>query len=284
MTREWQLLVKTAAGKLQQAGIERPYREASLLWCGVSGQDLSQWILYGGSLSSSLVEEYRLAIKRRVAREPFHYIIGVREFMGLNFHVDPRVLIPRPETEQLVERILTDADKRALLIADVGTGSGAIAISLVYFGHFEWRVMAIDVSEEALSVAKLNGANLLKNRGHIDFVQGDLLTDILEPVDIVAANLPYVTEEGDQEYFPELSYEPRIALYAPEGGLKTILRLIKQLPSRLKAGGRVYLEVGGGQAARVEQCLTAQGLVILPRTHDLARIDRVVAAEKPLGE
>jgi release factor glutamine methyltransferase len=205
----------------------------------------------------------------------------MREFMGLNFHVDSRVLIPRPETEKLVERILADAGaKKDLVIVDVGTGSGAIAISLAYLGDPTWRVIATDVSEDALKVAQLNCGHLLKKR-QIHFVQGDLLRGISQPVDIVAANLPYVAEDDREVCSPEVAYEPRIALYASEGGLNTIVRLINQLPVRLTDGGRVYLEVGMGQAERVERCLTAQGMTILPRTRDLAGIERVIAAQKP---
>ncbi len=274
---EWRILLKEAAGELTAAGIEQAHAEATRLWCAVSGQDLSQWVLNSGPISPNLIKEYRDAVRRRARHEPFHYIVGVREFMGLNFHVDSRVLIPRPETEHLVERLLADVPQKPLIIVDVGTGSGAIAVCLVHFGWSGWRVIATDVSEEALAVAQLNAKNLLK-RGHIDFVHGDLLTGILEPIDIVVANLPYVTEEDGEDCSPELSYEPRMALYAPEDGLQTIARLIEQMPSRLKPGGRVYLEVGIGQSDWVEKKLMAQGLTVLPRTRDLAGIDRVVAA------
>ena len=279
MRDDWKSLVRKAACRLEAEGIDSPYAEAERLWCGLSGVDLTTWVLHPGWVGEDLVHNYQEAVNRRVAREPFHYIIGMREFMGLNFRVDSRVLIPRPETEHLVERVLGDTADTDLSLIDVGTGSGAICVSLAYYGSPLWHITATDISQDALDVANHNAASVLKHK-QVHFIVSDLLNAVPESIDIVVANLPYVANHHSLELDPEVAYEPRIALYADDQGLATIKRLIRQLPGKLAGRGRVYLEVGIGQAEDVERLLREQHLTILPRTRDLAGIDRVVAAEK----
>ncbi|WP_020376133.1 peptide chain release factor N(5)-glutamine methyltransferase [Sulfobacillus thermosulfidooxidans] len=279
MKDDWKVLVREAARELQKAGIDEPYAEAEQLWYQLSGTTMTEWLVGRGQITQSLVQKYHAAVSRRVKRVPFHYITGTREFMGLTFHVDPRVLIPRPETEHLVERVLRDASHESLTIVDVGTGSGAIAVSLAHFGSPLWQIIATDVSQEALHVAKENAKKILSH-GEIRFVHSDLLSALKGPIDIVVANLPYVADTQAQHLMPELSYEPDLALYASDQGLSIIRRLIEQLPAKLASSGCVYLEIGQGQADAVEKMFQAQGLRVLPRTQDLAGIDRVVAAKK----
>ncbi|WP_028962078.1 peptide chain release factor N(5)-glutamine methyltransferase [Sulfobacillus thermosulfidooxidans] len=279
MKDDWKVLVREAARELQKAGIDEPYAEAEQLWYQLSGTTMTEWLLDRGKITQSLVQKYHAAVSRRVKRVPFHYITGTREFMGLTFHVDPRVLIPRPETEHLVERVLRDASHESLTIVDVGTGSGAIAVSLAHFGSPLWQIIATDVSQEALHVAKENAKKILSH-GEIRFVHSDLLSALKGPIDIVVANLPYVADTQAQHLMPELSYEPDLALYASDQGLSIIRCLIEQLPAKLASSGCVYLEIGQGQADAVEKMFQAQGLRVLPRTQDLAGIDRVVAAKK----
>ncbi|WP_053960535.1 peptide chain release factor N(5)-glutamine methyltransferase [Sulfobacillus thermosulfidooxidans] len=281
MKDDWKVLVREAARQLQKAGIDEPYAEAEQLWCAISGTTVTDWLLDRGKMSQGLLQKYQAAISQRSKRVPFHYITGTREFMGLTFHVDPRVLIPRPETEHLVERVLRDASHESLTIVDVGTGSGAIAVSLAHFGSPLWQIIATDVSEEALHVAKDNAKKIL-SRGEIRFVRSDLLSALKGPIDIVVANLPYVADADNQgqNLMPELSYEPPLALFASDQGLGVIRRLIEQLPAKLASAGCVYLEIGQGQADAVERLFQAQGLQVLQRTKDLAGIDRVVAAKK----
>lgn len=279
MKDDWKVLVREAARELQKAGIDEPYAEAEQLWYQLSGTTMTEWLVGRGQITQSLLQKYHAAVSRRVKRVPFHYITGTREFMGLTFHVDPRVLIPRPETEHLVERVLRDASHESLTIVDVGTGSGAIAVSLAHFGSPLWQIIATDVSQEALHVAKENAKKILSH-GEIRFVHSDLLSALKGPIDIVVANLPYVADTQAQHLMPELSYEPDLALYASDQGLSIIRRLIEQLPAKLASSGCVYLEIGQGQADAVEKMFQAQGLRVLPRTQDLAGIDRVVAAKK----
>ncbi len=277
MTADWRTVVRQAAGQLKEAGIEEPYADAEHLWCYISGTAREVWMAGRGQMGQRLGVEYAAAIKRRCRREPYHYITGFREFMGLDFVVDKRVLIPRPETEHLVERVLQDAPSGPLTVVDVGTGSGVIALSLAHFGSLQWQIIATDVSQPALDVAALNAHNLHVGTA-VQFILSDLLTELALPADLVVANLPYVPASQNGRLAPELAYEPKLALYAPQEGLAELRRLAAQLPEKLSATGRVYLEIGQGQADAVEALLGAVGLEILPRTQDLAGIDRVVAA------
>jgi release factor glutamine methyltransferase len=214
-------------------------------------------------------------VERRIQGEPLAYIIRLREFYGLDFYVDRRVLIPRPETELLVEQALSFAHSHPVSTAsDIGTGSGAIAVSLaVNLPHM--KVYATDISAPALEVAKIN----CLRRGvaeRIDLLQGDLLDPLPIPVDILIANLPYV-KKADLAGMPSAGYEPVIALDGGESGLDQIFQLCRQLKGKVRSGGCVFLEVGMGQSQAVSDFLhnlfPAAGIEVIP---DLAGIERVV--------
>ena len=214
-------------------------------------------------------------ISRRLSGEPVAYIMGHREFFGLDFYVDARVLIPRPETELLVEKALTLARERPIAtIADIGTGSGAIAVSLA-LNLPQVKVFATDVSALALEVARLN----CQRHGVLDRVcllSGDMLSPLAGPVDLVVANLPYVTEAevGEQGL---ASFEPELALDGGSDGLEKIRELCARLDDKLNPGGSLLLEMGIGQSRAVASLLhdlfPAAGVEIIP---DLSGIDRVV--------
>ena len=189
---------------------------------------------------------FRALLDRRAAGEPVAYLRGWKEFYGLRFFVDPRVLIPRPETETLVEAILASG---ARLVADIGTGSGAIAVALAV-SEPGVRVLATDVSPEVLAVARRNvEAHGVADR--VELRQGDLLAPIREPVDAVAANLPYLTEASVAQWTGErtsLAFEPRSAVLAGVDGLSLIRRAIADLPRVLRPGGAGYFECDPPQA------------------------------------
>jgi len=189
---------------------------------------------------------FRALLDRRAAGEPVAYLRGWKEFYGLRFSVDPRVLIPRPETETLVEAILASG---ARLVADIGTGSGAIAVALATRSP-ACRVIATDISQAALAVARANvAAHGVADR--VELRQGDLLAPIRERLDAVAANLPYLTdasvEEGTRER-SSLAFEPRSAVLAGADGLALIRRAIADLPRVLAPGGAGYFECDPPQA------------------------------------
>jgi release factor glutamine methyltransferase len=239
-------------------------------------------------LNHELTEEQSRAffqlVDRRLKGEPSSYIIQKREFYGLDFYVDQRVLIPRPETELLVEETLRLVKSRRVgVIADIGTGSGAIAVSLAV-NLFNITnptagpppaILAVDISSEALAVARLN-ARQHSVENHITFLQGDLLEYLPQPVDILVANLPYVSR-AEVQSMPSAQFEPVLALDGGENGLDQIFRLADQLPSKINPGGCVLLEIGMGQGKAVTDYLRRlfpkATIEVLP---DLARIERVV--------
>jgi release factor glutamine methyltransferase len=209
-------------------------------------------------------------LERRLSGEPAAYITGHREFYGLDFELNPEVLIPRPESELLVETALAIAKNNGLIIADIGTGSGAIAVSLAV-NLPQAKIYATDISAAALNIARLNcRRHGVSDRVHI--LEGNLLEPLPEPVDIVVANLPYVSHS---ELKPEL--EPPLALDGGEDGMESIKKLCQQAGSKLKPGGCLLLEIGQGQSGAARDILHN----IFPRGEikvlaDLAGIDRVV--------
>ena len=215
-------------------------------------------------------------IERRLQGEPIAYIIHCREFYGLDFYVDNRVLIPRPETELLVEEAIGFVQKYPLnAIADIGTGSGAVAISLAVNLSSQARIYATDISASALAVADINcRKHAVVDR--ITLLQGDLLDPLPEPVDLLIANLPYV-QKSDLAGMPFARYEPPLALDGGESGLDKVFRLCRQLKGKVRPGGCVLLEIGEGQGKAVNEFLLAlfpsAAIDLIP---DLARIERVV--------
>jgi release factor glutamine methyltransferase len=218
--------------------------------------------------------------KRRLAGEPSAYITGHREFYSLDFYVDPGVLIPRPETEILVERAVALAKERTVAtVADIGTGCGAIAISLAV-NLPGVKIYATDISQVALRVARRN----CQKYGVADRVcrlAGDLLAPLSEPVDLIVANLPYV-REGEVSGVNTRSFEPALALDGGADGLEKIRRLCHQVEARLNPGGSLLLEIGMGQKEAVTRLLRS----LFPKarievTKDLGGIDRVMCLTLP---
>jgi release factor glutamine methyltransferase len=256
--------------------IEDPYLESEVLLRTILTIDrASLFVNIDTQLDPRYEPVYMDWIERRFQGEPVAYIIRKREFFKLDFYVDNRVLIPRPETELLVEQAIDFSRKhRVETIADIGTGSGVIAVSLAVNlpGVF---IYASDISGSALEVA---GINCLKHRvaKRVFLAEGDLLDPLIEPVDILIANLPYV-KKSDLALMPSAKFEPALALDGGEEGLDQIFRLGKQLGPKIKPGGCVLLEIGLGQGQAAADFLGGlypfSEIEILP---DLAGIERVV--------
>ncbi len=214
-------------------------------------------------------------VELRLGGEPLAYIINSREFYGLDFFVDHRVLIPRPETELLVEEAIRFCNSRSTsVLADIGTGSGAIAVSLA--AHLpQTKIYAIDISAQALEVARLNSLRHgVTNR--VTLLQGDLLAALKHPIDAIIANLPYV-RTADWQTMPSAPFEPRQALDGGEKGLDQIFRLIDQLKGKVNPGGWALLEIGMGQAEAVTGYLNKlYPVASIEILKDLAGIERVV--------
>ncbi len=274
-----------ASSFLHESGCKDPRFEAELLIRHVLGLDRTQFL---ASLPDPVAEEAvrRLAalVERRAAQEPIQYVLGTQAFYGRDFAVEPGVLIPRPETEILVEQVLDAADRiwesgTPLAVADIGTGSGAIAVTLAC-ERSHWRVTTVDLSEQAIAIAKRN-ADQLGVGQRVRFLQGDLVGPFLasgERVDILVSNPPYIPHEDVKRLDREVrDFEPWLALDGGEDGLACYRRLCVNLPSILQPRALVAFEVGIHQAGVVADLLrasqTVDEVVVIP---DLAGIERVV--------
>jgi release factor glutamine methyltransferase len=223
-------------------------------------------------LSQAEGERFESLLQRRLAFEPMQYILGEQEFFGLLFEVTPDVLIPRPETEHLVEAVLRLKEKSVIL--DVGTGSGAIAIALAYRLP-ESRVTAVDISPAALGVARRNARRHGVDH-RITFLESDLLASVEAEFDVVVSNPPYVAEIEVLE--PQVDrYEPHSALYAGPTGLEIYQRLIPQARKHLRPGGWLLMEMGFGQSDALQHLLRDWCRVSVLK--DLQGIPRIVQAE-----
>ena len=224
---------------------------------------------------------YNALIERRLRGEPIQYITGEAEFYGLPFRVTRDVLIPRPETEHLVERVLALAAAFPHpRIADIGTGAGAIAVALAH--HLpQAAITAIDLSERALVIAQEN-ATLNKVDARVRFLAGDLLAPVAsERFDLVVSNPPYVAD-ADRAYLSVevRDHEPALALFAGAHGLAIYRRLIPAAFAALAPGGFIALEIGCGQSAPVGELLVAAGFAQIDFTPDLQSILRVATARR----
>jgi len=246
----------SASQRLNGAGCENPRLDAQVLLAHVLGADRT-WLFahHDYPLAGDQAEAFTDLVARRIRREPVAYLLGRKEFYGLDFAVDKRVLIPRPETEMLVDFLLAhvQADKkRTFVVADVGTGSGAIAVTTAVHAR-NTRIYGLDISPDALVVAQANG-NSLAPKAHLEFLPSDLLSALPEPADVIVANLPYVTDGEYTDLAPEIrEYEPQLALTAGAKGLDVIKRLLEEVRDHLNPNGLVLLEIGYQQSQAVKK-------------------------------
>ena len=273
-----------AANELESAEIDDARFEAEVLLRHATGLNRAQ--LYASltdEIDPSAQQRFEAAIAERTTRKPLAYITGTREFYRLEFRVTPDVLIPRPESELLVDAALDhmrQARIRGAPVADVGAGSGAVGIALAKHRR-GINLICSDVSRDALLVARDNARRLLR-RANAAFVQGDLLTPLPGPFHCVVANLPYIPEERMGYLEPEVAeHEPRVALTPGTRGTELILRLITQLPSRLLPNGVAVLEVDPGQESAIadaaRQMLPNAEVTVLDDVSQQPRAIRIIA-------
>jgi len=269
---------------LASSGSTTPRLDTELLLAHVLSLTRPQlYVRWDDPLGAAAAGRFVALVQRRADHEPVAYLIGRRCFYDVDLYVDRRVLIPRPETEHLVEEALTWAQsrgQRGLRIVDVGTGSGALAIVLArHLPHAQ--VWAVDLSREALCVARRN----LERHGlgsRVSLVCGDLLSSFAGRFDLIVANLPYVPREALHHLSADIAaFEPHVALDGGQDGLATIRRLLAQCPQRLASPGLMVLEIGDGQGQGVRK--TARRHLPCAETtvgRDYAGLERVVRVER----
>ena len=264
--------IRSAAKFLAESGVDAPRVDAELMMSKVLGIERAQLVSRGLAFPTEPQQQQfnRWVARRGERREPLAYILGSWEFFAIEFTITPSVLVPRPETERLVERALELIGDREALVADIGTGSGAIAIAIA--SNSKARVVATDLSPRALEVAKGNA------RGAVEFREGSLFEPLRgERFDLLCCNPPYISDDGYDSLPPELRWEPRVALACGDG--LVYHRLLAQgAKAHLREGGRVLIEVGAGQAEKVRELFYTAGFANVQYHKDLASIDRVVEA------
>jgi release factor glutamine methyltransferase len=260
---------------------DRARRDAELLLLHTLKKSRAWLIAHGDELlTSDLSKSYSELLERCRRGEPIQYITGEAEFYGLPFHLTPAVLIPRPETEHLVEKALELASQLASpRIVDVGTGSGAIAVALAH--HLPHAaITAIDLSAPALAIAR---ANAKHNGVDLRFFEGDLLSPVAtEQFEIIVSNPPYVPAADRATLDVEVrDYEPALALFAGDDGLEVYRRLIPATFRALTPGGFLALEIGFGQSPALAALLARSGFQQIEFLPDLQAIPRVACARRP---
>ena len=285
----WTILgiVERSAIHFEEKGIDSPRLTSELLLCHALGvQRIELYTKFDTVLSPHQLSVYRGLVKRRIAREPLQYIVGFTEFMGLEIIVDQRVLIPRPETELLVEEVIRrSAGRSAPRILDIGTGSGCIAIALAKMIP-GCSVSAIDKSDEALAVAALNVQHHDVAK-QVHLASHDFLTSPRvegSPFDIVVSNPPYVSRTEWAELQPEVrEFEPRCATTDDGDGLSFYTSITEKARQLLAPGGVVCMELGHGQADAVKKLFQNQGFASVQTSFDYERIERILTAEWRAG-
>jgi len=275
--------VKLSADYLQKKGIESPRLNAELLLAHLLNcKRLDLYLLFDRPLKENEIILYRELLKKRGSFVPLQYIIGNVEFYGLEFSVDSSVLIPRPETELLVDTIIEENKNTNLKILDIGTGSGIIAIALAKSLE-QPELFAIDISEAALANAKKNA---IKNdvTDRIKFLQLDVRSDLSllkESFDIIVSNPPYISKDEFPKLQTELRvFEPAIALTDYADGLSFFKIISEKAIRLLKNNGKLYFEIGKDQSDSVKKILQENGFANIQIKKDYQEIDRVISGEK----
>jgi len=269
-------LVKKSADYLVSHGVTNGRREAEWIFTATLGLTrLDLYTRFDMPVEPVEVERLRQLVMRRGKREPLAYVLGNQEFCGLTLTVGPGVLVPRPETEELVALVLATLPGTPQRLLDIGTGSGAIALALKH-ARPDCTVQGVDQEAAALVFARANAQALSLA---VDFVQGHLAQG-LSGYDVVIANLPYIADDERSQCDPELAFEPASALYADDGGLALIRELIHDLPRILNQDGVMYLEHGWQQGPRILAACAAKDLACTIR-QDGAGKDRFAVIRRP---
>ena len=272
-------LLKEGTKVLEQHKIQEARLDAWLLLEYVTGMNRAFYFAHSADgMDEEKADRYRELIRKRAAHVPLQHILGYQDFMGLRFHVNEHVLIPRQDTEILVEeamRYLHDG----MRILDLCTGSGCILLSLLHYSN-DCEGTGVDISKEALQVAALN-AELLGIKA--DFLKSDLYEKVTGKFDLLVSNPPYIERKAIPTLMEEVrEYDPYIALDGGEDGLDFYRRIIGGAQDYLKRGGQILMEIGSGQAKAVSELLREAGFKEIDVCRDFAGLDRVVSGRLPI--
>ena len=257
--------------------IENPRLNAEHLLAHVLGRKrIELYLDFERKLTETELGPLRELVKRRSEGEPLQHLLGSVEFCGLTFLCDRRAMVPRPETEELVESLKSEIQDPKSEIVDVGTGSGVIALSLA--AEFpEARILAVDVSDDALALAQENAIRLdLSSR--VEFLKSRLLETIEGAFDLIVANLPYISTQDRHTLSREVLHDPEIALFAGARGDELVRELIDQAPTRLRPGGILALEIGLGQSEALFSVLTEKNYRDICSKNDYNGVTRFLFA------
>jgi release factor glutamine methyltransferase len=274
--------IQAGSGFLEKRGVEKPRLNMEYLLADVLGcRRLDLYMEFDRPLDEDVLEPLRDLVKRRGTGIPLQHLTGTVEFCGRVFACDGRALIPRPETEQLVEIATEEARKLAppLRVLDVGAGSGIIGLSLAAeLGEIAASVTLVDVSAEALALALNNSESLGLDPTSLGFVESDLFENLHGEFDVIAANLPYIASAEIETLSEEVKHDPTLALDGGSLGTELMERFIQGLPEVLAVPGFVVMEIGAGQEDELLDSLKGIGLVGCKCVEDFAGIGRYLLA------
>ena len=270
-------VLQATTAYLKKRNVENPRLNAEHLMAhALRRKRIELYLDFERALTETELAPLRGLVKRRSEGEPLQHLLGTVEFCGLTFLCDKRALVPRPETEQLVELVESRIENRELRIADVGTGSGVIALSLAAKIP-EATVLGVDVSEDALALAQENAARLNMSE-RVQFLKSRLLENVEDAFDLIVANLPYVSIQDRHTLSLEVLHDPEVALFAGAQGDELVRELIDQARVRLRPGGLLALEIGLGQSEALLSALAEKNYRDISSKNDYNGVTRFLFA------
>jgi release factor glutamine methyltransferase len=270
-------VLQATTAYLKKHNVENSRLNAEHLMAHALGRKrIELYLDFERELTETELEPLRELVKRRSEGKPLQHLLGNVEFCGLTFLCDKRAMVPRPETEQLVELVEARIENRESRIVDVGTGSGVIAISLA--AKFpEAKILAVDISDDALVLAQENAAMLnLKDR--VQFLKSRLLENVEGAFDLIVANLPYISTQDRRTLSREVLHDPEVALFAGKRGDELVRELIDKAPARLRPGGLLALEIGLGQSETLLSALAEKNYRDICSKNDYNGVTRFIFA------
>jgi release factor glutamine methyltransferase len=270
-------VLQATTAYLKKHNLENPRLNAEHLMAHALGRKrIELYLDFERELTEPELGPLRELVKRRSEGEPLQHLLGTVEFCGLTFLCDKRAMVPRPETEQLLELVESRIENRESRIVDVGTGSGVIAITLA--AKFpEAKILAVDVSDDALALAQENAA-LLNLRDRVQLLKSCLLENVEGAFDLIVANLPYISTHDRRTLSREVLHDPEVALFAGKRGDELVRELIDQAPPRLRPGGLLALEIGLGQSETLLSALAEKNYRDICSKKDYNGVTRFIFA------